>query len=51
MIAEKIPGKVSGSVTFSRVATGVAPRSAEASRIGFSSYSMEEYIGSTANGR
>ena len=50
MIAEKMPGKVSGSVTRIKVFAGRAPRSAEASSNDFFSFSIEEYIGSTAKG-
>ena len=50
IMAEKIPGNVMGSVILINVCFGFAPRSAEASSMDFSSFSMVLYIGSTAKG-
>ena len=50
MIAENIPGKVIGRVILINVTLELAPRSADASRRDFSSFSIVLYIGSTAKG-
>ena len=45
-----MPGKVKGRVTLKKVVRAFAPKSEEASNKFFCNFSMEEYMGRTANG-
>ena len=51
MIDDIIPGKVRGSVILIKVVILEAPKSAEASKRDLFNFSIELYIGRTANGR
>src|SRR5581483_9972928 len=46
-----MPGRVRGTVTLQNVLAGEAPRSCEASRSRFGSFSIDEYRGRIMNGR
>ncbi|MPN16864.1 hypothetical protein SDC9_164211 [bioreactor metagenome] len=50
IIDENIPGNVRGSVILKNVVRLEAPRSADASKSELLSFSIELYMGSTANG-